>query len=64
MIIWGDQFVLDLLFSDALFEGLQGFVVQCVFLESEACQPHPVGYFLVCLYHSSFDLLHIGSTKM
>jgi hypothetical protein len=38
----GDQFVLHLLFSDALFEGLQAFVVQCMFLESKTCQSHSV----------------------
>jgi hypothetical protein len=47
----GDQFVLHLLLLDAFFEGLQGFVVQCVFLESKAYQSHPVEYFLICLFH-------------
>jgi hypothetical protein len=47
----GDQFVLHLLFSDALFEDLQGLVVKCVLLESKTCQSHPVDYFPVYPYH-------------
>jgi hypothetical protein len=48
---WGEQFALHLLFMDALFERLQGYVVQCVFLQSEACQSHSVDYLLICLNH-------------
>ncbi len=46
-VAWGDQFILHMLFLDALIEGLQGFVIQCVFLESKTCQSHSVDYFLV-----------------
>jgi hypothetical protein len=53
VVAQGDQLVLHLLFLDELFEGLQGFAVQCVFLESETCQSHPVDYFLICAYHLS-----------
>jgi hypothetical protein len=65
VITRGDKFVLHLLFLDELFEGLHGFVVQFVFLESKTCQSHSVDYILVCPFIiSSFDLLCIGLAKM
>jgi hypothetical protein len=56
VVSWGGQFVLHLLFLDALFEGLQGFIVQCVLFLS----PRPAN--LILLIVSCMPISSLPST--
>jgi hypothetical protein len=64
VITQGDQFVLHLLFLDALFEGLRAVLSNVCFLSTRSANLILLIIFLYAHIISSFDLLCIGSTKM